>query len=123
MTSFKEHIKAINQEMRKKQPDYAQIKIKMRRTLFQRIEQMKGPTEKVISWSSTACKYNLLKPGNINLRMVVFNVLFTVMILCVLKMHYEMMMQFGTDMENNMQNALNVMAPTSSELQSRGKKY
>lgn len=60
-TSFNEHINAINQEMRKKQPDYAQIKIRMRRTLFQRIEQMNGPTEEPMVrfpflGSATACE-------------------------------------------------------------------
>ncbi|XP_041912167.1 uncharacterized protein LOC121677468 isoform X2 [Alosa sapidissima] len=58
-TSYQEHLNYILRELAKKQPNLAEIKIRMRRTLFKRIEAITLPTEKVmeifsISWHPTA---------------------------------------------------------------------
>ncbi|KAL2083719.1 hypothetical protein ACEWY4_021492 [Coilia grayii] len=47
-TSYAEHMKFIAQEMRKATPNIQQIKLRMRRTLFQRAADMARPTAAVM---------------------------------------------------------------------------
>lgn len=46
--SFQEHITVINAELRKRQPDYTNIKNRMRCTLFKRVDLMTKSTREVM---------------------------------------------------------------------------
>ncbi|KAL0993699.1 hypothetical protein UPYG_G00112010 [Umbra pygmaea] len=83
--SFKEHISAINNELRRRQPDFLNIKDRMKRSLYHRVEHMGKPTEEVMEM------FPFLQVP--------------------LLMHHEMRLRFGQDLELNLQDALNMMTP------------
>ncbi|KAL1005711.1 hypothetical protein UPYG_G00062730 [Umbra pygmaea] len=83
--SFKEHISSINNELRRRQPDFLNIKDRMKRSLYQRVEHMGKPTEE-------------------EMEMFPF-------LQVPLLMHHEMRLRFGQDLELNLQDALNMMTP------------
>ncbi|XP_076150074.1 sterile alpha motif domain-containing protein 3-like isoform X1 [Alosa pseudoharengus] len=84
-TSYQEHLNFILRELAKKQPNLAEIKIRMRRTFFKRIEAMTLPTKKV---------------------MEIFPFLGIPQL-----MHHEMQMKFGIDMDRSLQTAIHELAP------------
>ncbi|KAJ8009434.1 hypothetical protein DPEC_G00088830 [Dallia pectoralis] len=83
--SFKEHINAINNELHRRQPDFLNIKDRMKRSLNQRVGHMGKPTEEVMEM------FPFLQVP--------------------LLMHHEMRLRFGQDLEINLQDALNVLTP------------
>lgn len=46
--SFQEHVKGINSELRRRQPDHTNIMDRMKCTLYKRVEYMSKPTEEVM---------------------------------------------------------------------------
>ncbi|XP_060779795.1 sterile alpha motif domain-containing protein 3-like [Neoarius graeffei] len=78
--SFQEHLNAINNELRRRQPDLTQIMDRMKRTLYKRVEVTAKPTGEVMQMFPFFQIPELL--------------------------HYEMRLRFGQDMELNLQNAL-----------------
>lgn len=47
-TSFREHINAITLELRKSNPSYSEVKNRMKRTLFKRVQLMDRPAAEVM---------------------------------------------------------------------------
>nr|XP_055051239.1 sterile alpha motif domain-containing protein 3-like isoform X2 [Misgurnus anguillicaudatus] len=84
-TSFQQHINAITLELRKSNPNYSEVKNRMKRTLFQRVQIMERPASEVME------QFPFLGVPQLML--------------------HEMTMRFGTDLVRNMETSLNKMAP------------
>ncbi|XP_053364999.1 uncharacterized protein LOC128534552 isoform X2 [Clarias gariepinus] len=84
-TSFREHINAITLELRKSNPSYSEVKNRMKRTLFKRVQLMDRPAAEVME------QFPFLGVPQLML--------------------HEMTMRFGTDLAKNMETSLNEMAP------------
>ncbi|XP_057214742.1 uncharacterized protein LOC130569246 [Triplophysa rosa] len=84
-TSFQEHINAVTLELRKSNPSYSEVKNRMKRTLFQRVQIMERPAAEVME------QFPFLGVPQLML--------------------HEMTMRFGTDLAKNMETSLNEMAP------------
>ncbi|XP_051970250.1 uncharacterized protein LOC127634657 [Xyrauchen texanus] len=84
-TSFQEHINAITLELRKSNPSYSEVKNRMKRTLFKRVQIMDRPAAEVME------QFPFLGVPQLML--------------------HEMTMRFGTDLAKNMETSLNEMAP------------
>ncbi|XP_073719581.1 sterile alpha motif domain-containing protein 3 isoform X3 [Misgurnus anguillicaudatus] len=84
-TSFQQHINAITLELRKSNPNYSEVKNRMKRTLFQRVQMMERPASEVME------QFPFLGVPQLML--------------------HEMTMRFGTDLVQNMETSLNKMAP------------
>ncbi|XP_073671556.1 sterile alpha motif domain-containing protein 3-like [Paramisgurnus dabryanus] len=84
-TSFQQHINAITLELRKNNPNYSEVKNRMKHTLFQRVQMMERPASEVME------QFPFLGVPQLIL--------------------YEMTMRFGTDLVQNMETSLNKMAP------------
>ncbi|XP_026114886.1 sterile alpha motif domain-containing protein 3-like isoform X2 [Carassius auratus] len=84
-TSFREHINAITLELRKSNPSYSEVKNRMKRTLFKRVQLMDRPAAEVME------QFPFLGVPQLML--------------------HEMTMRFGTDLAKNLETSLNEMAP------------